>query len=250
MVEAIMVVPCYNEAHRLDGAAFRRFAAQEPAVRFLFVDDGSRDGTGALLDALAAEAPERFRVLHLARNSGKAEAVRQGVLAALAERPAAFGYWDADLATPLEAIPEFCRRLSERPERTMVLGARVKLLGRDVRRRAARHYIGRGFATLVSLMLDLGIYDSSCGAKLFRATPETAALFEQPFLARWIFDVELLARFVRGRRGRPLPPPEQAIFELPLMAWQDQAGSKLRSRDFLWAFIDLARIYRRYFLRA
>jgi glycosyltransferase involved in cell wall biosynthesis len=79
----VLVVPCYNEQHRLPVDAFRAFTVDGIRVELLFVNDGSTDGTLRLLEKLQHEDPSRFSVLNLARNSGKAEAVRQGILAAL-----------------------------------------------------------------------------------------------------------------------------------------------------------------------
>ena len=107
----MLVVPCWNEAARLDERAYLSWAQRAPPhVSLLFVDDGSTDDTAAVLARLAAAAPKRrISTLALAPNGGKAEAVRRGMLAAAATagNGAAVGYWDADLATPLEALPEF-----------------------------------------------------------------------------------------------------------------------------------------------
>src|SRR5262245_13863345 len=148
-VRATIVVPCFNEAARLRADAFRAFCARTPGVDFLFVNDGSTDATLERLRELERTLAGRAGVLDLPRNSGKAEAVRQGMSAALKSGPDAAGYWDADLATPLEEIPRFLAVLRERPEVDLVLGARVQLLGRTVRRSALRHYLGRVFATAV-----------------------------------------------------------------------------------------------------
>ena len=67
----IIVVPCYNESQRLDGEAFLRFADENEGIRFLFVNDGSRDNTLEVLNALAQRHP-RMLVLDLEQNGGKA----------------------------------------------------------------------------------------------------------------------------------------------------------------------------------
>jgi dolichyl-phosphate beta-glucosyltransferase len=238
-----VVVPCYNEAARLPAEAFVDFVRGWPGGRLLFVDDGSSDGTADLLAALVARAPESLALLTLPRNAGKAEAVRRGILHAAGQGAHAVGYWDADLATPLEVIPHFEALLAAHPQIDIVMGSRVRLLGNSVERKAGRHYLGRVFATVVSWMLQAHVYDTQCGAKLLRATPLVQALFAAPFLSRWVFDVELLARYLdacaaQGRDGR------QAIKEMPLEHWRDVAGSKVRARDFARAGVDLARIAR------
>jgi glycosyltransferase involved in cell wall biosynthesis len=246
MSDTIMVIPCYNEADRFSADRFIGFAAAQTAVRFLFVDDGSSDSTPELLRRLVSRDSHRFAVHELPRNRGKAEAVRQGMLAALERRPTYAGYWDADLATPLEAIPGFVDLLDERPDLEMVFGSRVKLLGRVIERSALRHYPGRVLATLSSLALGLAVYDTQCGAKLFRASPEIGALFAEPFSANWMFDVELLARLIRARRGTGRGQPEQVIYELALREWRGVAGSKVRPWDFFRAIVEIAQIRRRY----
>ena len=152
-----------------------------------------------LLQSLQAADPNKFSVLSLPQNQGKAEAVRRGVLTAIESQPDYVGFWDADLATPLRAIPQFVDLAESRPDLEMIMGSRVKLLGRNIERRRSRHYLGRVFATAVSTILGLDVYDTQCGAKLFRATPFIGALFQQPFLSRWIFDVEIIARLIQAQ---------------------------------------------------
>jgi len=238
--ETIVVVPCYNEAARLDVAAYEGFVRSADLVSLLFVDDGSTDDTPRVLEKLRQRFASRVSVLRVERNGGKAEAVRRGVLLAARQRPTFVGYWDADLATPLEAVARFRAVLVARPELLLVMGSRVPLLGHAIRRRRSRQWLGRAFATAASLTLGLPVFDTQCGAKLFRATPEVVALFQTPFRSRWIFDVEILARMQALRHAA------DAIYEYPLDRWQDVAGSRLRPRDFLVAALDLAAIRWRY----
>jgi glycosyltransferase involved in cell wall biosynthesis len=239
----MIVVPCYNEGLRLPVDDFQRFLPGSQ-TRFIFVDDGSRDNTVERVEGLRAKNQDRVFLLRAPVNRGKAEAVRLGINYALEQNAALVGFWDADLATPLNAIPEFLAVLGARPDLDMVFGARVKLLGRQVHRRAGRHYLGRVFATVVSIMLRMPIYDTQCGAKIFRVRPETRALFADPFMTRWIFDVEILARYISQIRSPALA--SERIYEFPLQAWEDVAGSKVKAADFFTAFRDVLRIYWKY----
>jgi glycosyltransferase involved in cell wall biosynthesis len=246
MPRAVIVVPCYNEARRFDPRIFQAFAREHRRIRFLFVNDGSTDSTLELLAGLQRCDPECFTVCDLAENRGKAEAVRQGLLRAFETEPEYLGYWDADLATPLDAILTFCAILDTRPDIEMVFGARVSLLGRAVERSPLRHYLGRMFATAASLALGIGFYDTQCGAKLFRATHEIMGVFRCPFATRWIFDVEIMGRLIATRRGTRRARVDRVVYEFPLHEWRDVAGSKVRPRDFVRAFVELAAIAWKY----
>jgi dolichyl-phosphate beta-glucosyltransferase len=246
MASARIIIPCYNEEDRFDAASFTNFASPSHSITFLFVNDGSTDRTLPVLESLKASDPTKFTVLNLQQNRGKAEAVRQGILDAIDSHPDYIGFWDADLATPLDAIPQLLDVAESRPNLEIIIGSRVKLLGRRIERRRSRHYLGRLFATAVSVALDLEVYDTQCGAKLFRASPSMNALFQQPFHSRWIFDVEIIARLIQARRGKELQQAEQAIYEFPLWEWRDIPGSKLGYSDFGRAAWELARIYARY----
>jgi dolichyl-phosphate beta-glucosyltransferase len=243
-----VVIPCYNEAARLRVDEFERFLSSpaSDSICLLFVNDGSRDTTLSVLRALAERWPTRISVVDQQPNRGKAEAVRNGMLQAIASGQAAItGFWDADLATPLDQIHDFLHLMVRRPQINLVFGARVRLLGRAIHRQPLRHYLGRCFATVVSILLRLPVYDTQCGAKLFRVTPELSSALREPFHSRWIFDVEILARYLQfhGGNARELEPE---IYEYPLPVWTDVAGSKVKSGDFLRAFGELAVIYRRH----
>lgn len=246
-----VVVPCYNEAARLRTEEFARFLRDERSrgIDLLFVNDGSRDATLQVLASLRDQFPSRVSILDQQPNRGKAEAVRNGMLQVIASgRAQVTGFWDADLATPLDQIIDFMRLLDSRPELTMVFGARVRLLGRDIHRQQLRHYLGRCFATVVSVVLRLPIYDSQCGAKLFRITPDLQQVLAEPFHSRWIFDVEILARFLSLHKDDRGAIARQ-VYEYPLPVWTDVAGSKVTPADFLRAFAELSFIYRRHLAR-
>ena len=218
-----IIVPCFNEARRLDRSAFLEAAASASDTHYLFVDDGSTDETGAVIREMASEAAQSIGTLALPSNSGKAEAVRQGMLRAIEADAHCVGYWDADLATPLDVIPDFASILAEDDEVDVVMGARARMLGRQIQRSGLRHLAGRAYATAAAVALRLPVYDTQCGAKLFRNGPALKESLKSPFSSRWAFDVELLRRLQiqwgDSGIGR--------IVEVPLLRWRDVGESKV-----------------------
>ena len=241
-----IVIPCYNEANRLRGDEFSRFVSEHADVHFVFVDDGSTDATSSRLAEIAMSSPGSFDVISQSSNRGKAEAVRRGINQAFDGGATYVGYWDADLATPLAEIPRFVETLDAHPDLEILFGSRVQLLGRTIDRRAWRHYLGRVSATAISLTLGRAVYDTQCGAKLFRVSPDCKALFAERFLTNWVFDVEIIARMIDNRRGTGQPGPAEVIREIPLWEWCDVEGSQVKPLDFFRCLAELLRIYRRY----
>lgn len=231
-----LVVPCFNERKRLPLERFFKGAA-EYNLRILFVDDGSTDGTGDYVETQIANNP-RFELLRSFPNRGKGAAVRQGMLRLVHQGLSAewIGFWDADLSTPLSETRHMLRFLDmEGGKHPSVWASRVMRGGSRISRSFKRHLFGRIFATLVGSLLNVQIYDTQCGAKLFRGNiiPE---LFCEEFISRWIFDVELFCRL-----GADL------ILECPIQEWIDAPGSKVGVfRDFPHVSRDLYRIWRKY----
>lgn len=230
-------MPCYNEARRLDLKALVKLVDSACGVWLLAVNDGSTDTTLELLQRLERDRPGRVTVMDMAINQGKAEAVRRGLSRALASGCETVGFFDADLSTPVEEILRLLACMREY-RCDILLGSRVRLLGRQIGRVTSRHYLGRVFATAASLTLNLPVYDTQCGAKFFRRTPALEEALARPFLSRWLFDVELLSRVTRGRHAIPI----DRIQEEPLLVWRDVPGSKLTHRAKVRAGVDLARI--------
>jgi dolichyl-phosphate beta-glucosyltransferase len=233
----VLVVPCYNEEKRLDLVAFEEGAQGE--VQILFVDDGSKDNTVEMISQFIKNKPN-MHVHRCPKNGGKAAAVREGMLYVI-RHPALskatwVGFWDADLATPLWEVPNMIQYAElYSSDVDSIWGSRVYRLGSKIIRSTKRHYLGRGFATLISLMLGVESYDSQCGAKLFRRASVEMA-FNEEFLSNWIFDVEIMLR-LKGK----------FLIEYPLRQWEDIPGSKVKVyREILRVFRDILRIRKKY----
>ena len=237
---SVVVVPCFNEAHRLDQTLVHELVERSGA-HVLVVDDGSTDGTTALLSALAADSQGTISCHRLATNRGKAEAVRRGLRLALDRGASLVGFCDADFATPPAEVARLYALVEANPGVDVAIASRVAMLGADVRRSVARHYLGRLFATAASVALGMTVYDTQCGAKVFRRTPALGAALSTPLRSDWAFDVELLARLRRGDGCTPGLGIDRFL-EVPLRTWHDIAGSKLTTVGAARALLDVIRI--------
>jgi glycosyltransferase involved in cell wall biosynthesis len=239
--QTVMVIPCYNEEKRLQVHLFLQFLNENKNYAFLFVNDGSKDNTWNLLQKNATEN-ECFFALNLEKNGGKAEAVRKGMLYAAENYEVDYiGFWDADLATPLFEIPCFVNIMQEY-DCEMITGLRLMRLGARVMRKGTRHYLGRIFATTASKILKLPVYDTQCGAKLYKKQIVTP-LFKTDFITKWLFDVEILARYIKlFGRNKAI----EEIYEYPLHQWEDIIGSQLKIKDFIKAPFELFKIKKSY----
>lgn len=232
----VLVVPCYNEEARLRPAVFLDSLKTKQTLHWLFIDDGSTDATASIIQSMVDQEPERVFLHKLPKNSGKGEAVRQGLRIAFERGATLTGYFDADLATPMSEIFRLLTIFSVEG-RTVLFGARVDLLGRNINRKRWRFWLGRCFAVIASKMLRLKVYDTQCGAKLIRAFPGLKSSIEQPFQSVWLFDVELIHRLINiGKLTH------HDFFEEPLLVWTDVAGSKVKAKAFFIAIIDLIKI--------
>ncbi len=209
-----VVIPAFNEALRLpaylDEVVGFLEGRGEP-YEVIVVDDGSSDGTGVLVQALARRQPA-VRLLPLGRNRGKGAAVRAGMLAAAGARRL---FTDADGATPIAELKRLEPALATGAD--IVIGSRVLVdPAVAVRTRPHRVAAGRVFNWLVARLGVRGVADSQCGFKLFTARA-AEVLFGALQTAGFAFDVELLLR-AQGAGFR--------IVEVPVN-WTDREGSKV-----------------------
>jgi glycosyltransferase involved in cell wall biosynthesis len=191
-------------------------------VRFIFVNDGSKDETKKLLDQIK-RCTTQTTVLSLPKNSGKGEAIRQGVKVALLDRPNYIGYLDADLSTSLDEFYQLQKQAFLK-DIDMALASRIKKIDTIIERSFIRHIIGRIIATIIDKKFNLGVYDTQCGAKIFK--PQILEkVIHKPFYTKWFFDVEILWRI------KDLNIDYKAS-EVPLKAWRNVKNSKISVLSF------------------
>ena len=240
MTDSCIIIPCYNEANRLNIQAYKTFQEQNNTFDLLFVNDGSTDKTLSVLNNLISQLPNTS-ILNLEKNSGKAEAIRLAVLQ-LSKNYKYAGYLDADLSTSLSEISRLLS-IAKTENKAFVLGSRVKVLGASIKRKFYRHFFGRLVATFIdAFILKLEIYDTQCGAKIIDKTLANA-IFKDSFKTKWLFDVELLAR-TKNLNGKDYCKTN--ILEVPLNRWHDTEDTRISFLDFLKTPFALFKLYSHY----
>ncbi len=218
-------VPCYRESQRLPAfiADIRRVfsSSQTSRVTLYFLDDGSGEFETKLMRAAVDDLKDNshisFHYVEFPENRGKGAVLRDGFANAMKNGFDLIGFFDGDGATPAKEILNLIHQFEHTPESDVVVGSRWKALGHPVERSFKRHLSGRIFATILSILYSIPIYDSQCGAKLFRKRVLTSELLALCDNQNWLFDTQLIITL--HSRGRD-------IFELPVV-WKDQPGSKI-----------------------
>ena len=240
MQKVCIIIPCFNEEKRFPKIAFKEYIAKND-IHFCLVNDGSSDNTISVLEEIKVFSTEKITVIDKKNNEGKAEAVRSGMKQLLSTKKYNYiGFFDADLATPLEEITNLLEKLKGNCQ--LVFGSRIKRLGSTIKRSAKRHYLGRVFATLASKILNLGIYDTQCGAKIMSIELAEIASKEK-FYSKWFFDIEMFARIINSIGAEQL---KKIAIEVPLNNWDEKGGSKIKMKDFLKVPFELYKIKRIY----
>ncbi len=234
----VIIVPCYNEYSRLPLSEIQNFLRKELNATLFFVDDASTDSTINHLHELENEFPNQILKLSNSTNLGKAESVRKGVLYCLEyNKGENYAYLDADLATSLEECYSYLQYLQD--GKTFIFASRILKIGSIVDRKFSRFLSGRVIASFISNILDIKVYDTQCGCKLF--TKEIATLaFREPFISKWLFDVEIFSRIIT-HYGKP--EALELMDEIPVKRWIDKGDSKVKLSYFFRLWVDLYRIW-------
>ncbi len=230
-----VVIPCYNEAERLLGEEFKRFAYENLGYHLCFVNDGSTDNTLEVLHQIRKGNENNISVYNCKKNGGKAEAVRQGMLHMAKDCQYDYiGYLDADLSTDFSDFDELVRTL-EGSQFQIVSGSRISRMGADITKESARKIISKTINLIIQRILRMPFKDTQCGAKVMKREL-VGKMFDKPFVTKWLFDVEI---FIRMRKLFGRKQATASICEQPLNRWIHADGSKLSYRDSIKIMLQL-----------
>lgn len=218
---------------------FRNFLNSNSDSTLCFVNDASTDATEEVIHGLRDEFPNKIIALTNPSNMGKARSIQHGVSHCLEHNIAPnLAYLDADLATSLEECCSYLTYIDQ--GKKFVFASRILKIGSVVERKFSRFLFGRIIATIISEILDIKVYDTQCGCKVF--TQEIAGVaFKDPFISKWLFDVELFSRQLHFYgKEKALAQME----EIPVKRWVDRGESKVKVSYFFKLWFDLFRIWR------
>ena len=193
------------------------------------------------LEKIKFKNEESVDIVSYTKNVGKAEAVRRGMQWCNRKYDHLYiAYLDADLSTPLQECIRLRKYLNEKIE--FCFGSRIMRIGSVIERKFYRFLIGRCIATFISNILDLKVYDTQCGCKIFTKNL-SILLFENEFISKWLFDVELFFRIIElYGRNQVL----EKMIEVPVNKWIDSGTSKVKVTYFFRLWLDLYRIRKAY----
>jgi dolichol-phosphate mannosyltransferase len=186
-VRALVIVPTYNEAENVASVVEATFKAL-PDAGMLIVDDGSPDGTAERVEELQARWPE----LHLLRRSAKSglgSAYRAGFGWGLERAYDVMIEMDADLSHDPGALPELLDPIAAGHE--VVIGSRYVPGGSIPKWKFHRYLLSRGGNAYASLMLGLGVADSTAGFRAYAATVLSRIALDRVRAEGYGFQIEM-----------------------------------------------------------
>ena len=232
-VDLSIVVPAYNEEHRLPPtlAALSAYLSAQPLRwEIVVVDDGSRDATCAVVESAMATIPN-LRLVRQSPNRGKGAAVRLGMLAARGQIRVMS---DADGSMSPDQLPRLLAPLIACTADIAIGSRYAEGAKTDIKQPLYRVLWSRLANRVIQRSLVPGVRDTQCGFKAF--TAEAArALFELGRIDGWAFDLEILA--LARRAGF-------SIAEVGV-EWTDDRRSRVNPLKDMWKVVREALIIRR-----
>jgi len=222
---SLVIVPTYNEKENI-ARLIRAVLSQDPSIDVLIVDDGSPDGTGDIVDAIAGSDP-RVHAIHRAAKLGLGTAYVAGFKWALARDYQYIFEMDADFSHAPERIPEFLQAIRTAD---LVIGSRYQ----DGHVNVVNWPMGRLFLSYSAniyarRVTGLQVFDATGGFKCFRRRVLEAIDLDDIKSNGYAFQIEMSVRaWKKGFR----------IVEIPIVFVDRTEGSSKMSkrivREAVW----------------
>ncbi len=192
MAKALIVVPTYNELGNVETIA-QRFLDGLPGVELLFVDDNSPDGTGQLLDQIAAGEP-RIHVMHRAGKLGLGTAYVQGFTWGMERGFEYLFEMDADGSHDPKYLPTMLALAEDGAD--VVVGSRYVPGGGTVNWGLGRKIISRGGGLYARTVLGVDTRDLTAGFMCWRRSALDAINLASVTSNGYSFQIEMKYRAI------------------------------------------------------
>jgi glycosyltransferase involved in cell wall biosynthesis len=234
--KVVIIVPCFNEAERLDLSYFNILSRIKSSV-WVFVDDGSTDDTSKILKKYSNK--KNIIYVKINHNVGKSNAIAFGINYASSEisNIGWIGFMDSDGAFATSDVENIIKMTSSIGIYDAIYTSRVKMAGRNIKRNDARHIIARLITSLFGLVWKDIPYDTQSGFKLYRYVDNFNSIFIKPFKTKWFFDIELSIRNLKYKKRN------LNVWEEPVSSWIDIPGSKINYRQSLRIGLEIIYIF-------
>jgi dolichol-phosphate mannosyltransferase len=164
-VRPLVIIPTYNEAENIERIV-HRIAESLPEAGILVVDDGSPDGTGDLVKAVAAELPD-VHLLTRTEKAGLGSAYRAGFVWGLDHDYDVLVEMDADFSHDPAALPTLLAPLNDGYD--VSIGSRYVRGGKVPNWARHRHFLSQGGNRYAEIVLGLKVADSTAGFRAYKA---------------------------------------------------------------------------------
>ncbi len=223
------IIPVYNDRAALETAIPRSIEVLQGITgghfEIIVAEDGSTDGSADLVTRFAEKDP-RIRLLHSDERLGRGRALNRAIATA-GESIAC--YYDVDLATDMQHLPELIRAIENGAD--VATGSRL-IPGSDTLRTGGREVASRGFNFLVRVILGSRVYDHQCGFKAFRCE-KILPVLTTIRAGHWFWDTELLVRCQRLGFS---------VAEFPVR-WRAGKGTTVRPKDVIGMGLSILRLW-------
>lgn len=215
----LVVIPTYNERDNI-GPIIARLHAAAPTTHVLVVDDGSPDGTGEIVDKLAA-SDERVHVMHRTSKAGLGAAYIAGFQWALEREYGVMVEMDADGSHPPEDLPRMLAALSDAD---LVIGSRYAPGGKVVNWPKRREVLSRGANLYSRIALGAKVDDITAGYRAYRR--QVLEALDLPAIASqgYCFQIDLTLRTLEAGF---------TIVEVPITFTDRERGESKMSGDIV-----------------
>jgi len=238
-----IIIPCNNEQNKFPFNNFLHFAQDHPEVLLCFVIEESKEKTLAMLKGMQTDNLQNICVYLLDKKVDKAEAVRQGMMY-ISKNSAVplLGYLDTDLNTKPEEWLEMAKHKEQYPKFGAIVGKRMQRFSANTNTDDKRSLFSRIMKMIIQFILKSPFQNIYRGAKIFERNL-VPFLFNTPFMAPWLIDVEIFLR-LQNKFGKT--SLQKGVLEFPLVQWKETSHSRLPFKHTIKIAVQLLKLHYQY----